>query len=243
MVIGIGVGTEMAINGVTAHVVSDVLFKSLLFMSLGAVMYRNAGKIKATELGGLYKSMPWTCVFCIIGAASISAFPLFCGFASKSMIMSAVSIAGHPLMWLALLFASAGVFHHAGIKIPFFTFFGHDSGLRCKEAPLNMLIAMGVTGFLCILIGTFPHQTFYQLLPYTVHYEPYTFAHVLAQLQLLFFSALAFTLLLLSGIYPAEIRSVNIDSDWLYRKGSRLFYNFMDKTLNGINALAYRVFY
>jgi multicomponent Na+:H+ antiporter subunit D len=234
MVCGIGIGTQLAINGAVAHAFNDILFKGLLFMTMGAVMYRT-GKINATDLGGLYRTMPLTCIFCIVGAASISAFPLFSGFVSKSMVMSAAGNEHLRLIWFILLFASAGVFHHAGIKIPYFAFFSHDSGLRPKEAPLHMLIAMGATAFLCIFNGSFPHLL-YSLLPYQpVGYEPYTFPHVLAQTQILFFSALAFALLLLSGIYPAEIRCVNLDADWFYRKGGRLFYRLMDTCFNTLN--------
>lgn len=240
MVVGIGIGTHLAINGAVAHAFNDLLFKGLLFMSMGAVMYRT-GKINATDLGGLYRSMPLTCLFCIVGAASISAFPLFSGFVSKSMVMEASAIGDMRFVWFVLLFASAGVFHHAGIKIPFFAFFSHDSGIRCKEAPRHMLLAMGITAFLCIFIGTFP-QYLYNLLPFPTDYEPYTASHVIAQTQLLFFSALAFTLLLLAGIYPAEIRSVNLDADWLLRKGSKQFYRASDFLFNGINSWADRVF-
>ncbi|MCZ7654003.1 MAG: hypothetical protein M5R42_06455 [Rhodocyclaceae bacterium] len=132
------------------------------------------------------------------------------------MIMTAAAGEGMLLTWLVLLFASAGVFHHAGIKIPYFAFFAHDSGIRCKEAPRNMLVAMGIAATLCIGIGVFPHKL-YALLPYVTEYEPYTASHVVAQLQLLFFSALAFAVLMRTGIYPPELRSVNLDSDWLYR--------------------------
>jgi multicomponent Na+:H+ antiporter subunit D len=239
MVVGIGIGTALAINGAVAHAFNDILFKGLLFMTMGAVMYRT-GKINATDLGGLYRSMPWTCTFCIVGAASISAFPLFSGFVSKSMVMEAAALGDLRLVWFVLLFASAGVFHHAGIKIPFFAFFSHDSGLRCKEAPRHMLLAMGLAAVLCIFIGSFP-QFLYRLLPFATDYQPYTASHVIAQTQLLFFSALAFTLLLLSGIYPAEIRSVNIDADWFYRKGGRLFYGLADKACNGLNSWGDRV--
>ncbi|MBN2178559.1 MAG: Na(+)/H(+) antiporter subunit D [Deltaproteobacteria bacterium] len=233
MVCGIGIGTELAVNGAVAHAFNDIIFKALLFMSVGAVMYRT-GKVNATDLGGLYKSMPLTCIFCIVGAASISAFPLFSGFVSKSMVMSAASHGGMSIIWFMLLFASAGVFHHAGIKIPFFAFFSHDSGIRTKEAPPNMLIAMGIAAFLCIFIGTFPSLSVYPLLPYTVNYEPYTASHVMAQTQLLFFSALAFTLLLLSGIYPSEMRAINLDADWFYRKGSRLVIFIITGIASGI---------
>jgi len=238
MVVGIGIGTALSINGAIAHAFNDILFKGLLFMSMGAVMYRT-GKINATDLGGLYKSMPWTCGFCIVGAASISAFPLFSGFVSKSMVMEAAAHGDMRWVWFILLFASAGVFHHAGIKIPFFAFFSHDSGIRCKEAPPHMLLAMGISATLCILIGCFP-QYLYSLLPYTIDYQPYTTSHVLAQTQLLFFSALAFTLLLLAGIYPAEIRSINVDADWIYRKGCRQIYRFCQWAFDGINEWANR---
>jgi len=229
MVCGIGIGTHLAINGAIAHVFNDVLFKALLFMSMGAIMYRT-GKINGTALGGLYRTMPLTCIFCMVGAASISAFPLFSGFVSKSMVMDAAAGGHMRVIWFILLFASAGVFHHAGIKIPFFAFFGHDSGMRPKEAPLNMLLAMGIAAFLCIFIGSFPGPL-YSLLPYPVDYVPYTMPHVVGQTQLLFFSALAFSLLLLSGIYPGEQRCVNLDSDWFYRMAGRRFMWFCDKPL------------
>ena len=216
MVVGIGIGTELALNGTAAHAFADILFKGILFMSMGAVLLRT-GKINGSDLGGLYKSMPYTTTFCIIGAASISAFPLFSAFVTKSLIMEATAREGYKFAWLILLFASAGVFHHAGIKIPFFAFFAHDSNIRCKEAPMNMLIAMGIAAILSMAIGIFP-ETFYKLLPYQVEYNPFTVTHVITQLQLLLFSALAFTLLLRTGIYPPELHSVNLDVDWLYRK-------------------------
>ncbi len=240
MVVGIGIGTHLSINGAVAHAFNDILFKALLFMSMGAVMYRT-GKINGTDLGGLYKTMPLTCIFCIVGAASISAFPFFSGFVSKSMVMDAAARGHMKIVWFMLLFASAGVFHHAGIKIPFFAFFSHDSGMRPKEAPLNMLVAMGIAAFLCIFIGSCPGPL-YSLLPYPVDYKPYTGAHMMAQTQLLFFSALAFTLLMLAGIYPAEQRCVNVDADWTYRKGGKLFYRVMDKGMNSINRVADQVF-
>jgi len=216
MVVGIGLGTALALNGAIAHAFNDVIFKGLLMMSMGAVLYRT-GRMKGSDLGGLYKSMPITTTLCIVGAASISAFPLFSGFVSKSMVMVAVLDEGHPVVWLALLFASAGVFHHAGIKIPFFAFFAHDSGIRTTEPPLNMLIAMGIAAILCVFIGSYP-WLLYSLLPFEVNYAPFDRSHVLAQFQLLVFSAAAFTWLKISGIYPPELHSTNIDAEWFYRR-------------------------
>jgi multicomponent Na+:H+ antiporter subunit D len=219
MVVGIGLGTSLSLNGAVAHAFADIVFKSLLFMSMGAVLFR-VGTVKGSELGGLYKSMPWTTGFCLVGAASISAFPLFSGFVTKSMVISAAMDGGHFWIWIALLFASAGVFHHAGIKIPYFAFFAHDSGKRCQEAPLNMLIAMATSAALCIGIGSFPDE-FYALLPYKAEFQPYRIDHVTAQIQLLFWSALAFTVLMRSGIYPPELASTNLDVDWFYRRLGR----------------------
>jgi multicomponent Na+:H+ antiporter subunit D len=219
MVVGIGIGTELALNGAVAHAFADILFKMLLFMSMGAVLLRT-GTVNGTDLGGLYKSMPFTAGFCIVGAASISAFPLFSGFVTKSMVMAAAAGEGYVITWLILLFASAGVFHHAGIKIPYFAFFAHDSGIRCREAPPHMLVAMALAAALCIGIGSFP-AALYAILPHPVDYVPYTVTHVLDQLQLLVFSALAFAVLMRTGIYPPELRSVNLDFDWIYRRLGR----------------------
>ena len=216
MVCGIGLGTELAINGAIAHAFNDVIFKGLLFMSMGAVLFRT-GRMNGSDLGGLYRTMPKTTVLCIVGAASISAFPLFSGFVSKAMIMVAALEEGHGWVWLALLFASAGVFHHAGIKIPFFAFFAHDSGLRPKEAPRPMLIAMTLAAIVCVFNGVYP-WLLYDMLPYPVTYEPYTWAHIVTQCQLLFFSALAFVWLQKMGLYPPELPGINIDAEWLYRR-------------------------
>ena len=217
MVVGVGIGTELALNGAVAHAFVHILYKALLFMSMGAVLYRT-GTIRASDLGGLYRSMPWTSAFCIVGAMSISAFPLFSGFVAKSLTMSAVTEGYYMLTFIGLLIASAGVMEHSGIKIPYFAFFGHDSGIRCKEAPWHMCLAMGVAAILCIAIGWFP-QPLYALLPYPVVYQPYAdFGHSLTQLQLLLFAALAFVVLKRTGMYPAEQASLNLDTDWLYRR-------------------------
>ena len=241
MVVGIGIGTELAIDGAIAHAFTHVLYKGLLFMSMGAVLFRT-GEIRGSHLGGLYKSMPWTTGFCIVGAASSSAFPLFSGFVSKSIIITEAAQNGHVVIWLCLLFASAGVFHHAGIKIPFFAFFAHDSGMRPKEAPLNMLIAMGISSFLCIFLGCNP-QWLYEMLPNgAAGYHPYDATHVITQIEILLFSALAFTLLNLWDKYPLELPSVNLDADWVYRKIGRGFMLSMSSFWNGLNDFSHRVF-
>jgi multicomponent Na+:H+ antiporter subunit D len=232
MICGIGIGTQLAINGVVAHAFCHIIYKALLFMSTGAVLHMT-GKIRATDLGGLYKTMPFTAVCCMIGAASISAFPLFSGFVSKSMTVTAAAEQHLTVVWFMLMFASAGVFHHAGIKVPFFIFFGHDSGIRTQEPPVNMRLAMGMAAFICIFLGVYP-KPLYDILPYPVAYVPYTAFHVLAMLELLMFGALAFTVLVLSGHYPPEMRAVNLDTDWFVRLPGRKFIWFCGAPLKRI---------
>ena len=229
MVVGIGIGSELALNGTAAHAFCHILYKALLFMSMGAVLLR-VGTVKGSELGGLYKSMPWTTAFCIVGAASISAFPLFSGFVSKSLIIAAALENGYFWTWLVLLFASAGVFHHSGIKIPYFAFFAHDSGKRCAEAPASMLVAMALTALLCIGIGVWP-APLNAILPIKVDLVPLTVGDVVTQMKLLIFSGLDFFIMVDTGLYPPELRSVNLDTDWFYRRaGAWLVRGFDDVT-------------
>ena len=216
MVVGIGIGTELALNGAAAYAFANIIFEGLLFMAMGAVLLRT-GTCLGSELGGLYKSMPWTAGLCIVGAASISAFPFLSGFVTKPLILDETASGHHVVVYLMLLFASAGVFHHSGIKIPYFAFFAHDSGKRVKEAPWFMMTAMVVMAFGCILMGVYP-EILYRVLPYPMEYHPYTVTHVITQYQLLLFSALAFVFLQKTGLYPPELRSTNLDFDWVYRK-------------------------
>ena len=243
MIVAIGIGSELAINGAVAHAFAHILYKGLLFMGMGAVLYR-VGTCKASELGGLFKYMPITAVCTIIGAISISAFPLFSGFVAKSLIMSALGKEGLVFVYFMLLFASAGVLHHSGIKIPFFAFFAHESKIKTKEAPINMIVAMVIASILCIAIGIFP-SVFYQILPYEISYQPYDFSHVIGQLQLLMFAALAFICLWHFKIYPPELNSTVLNSDWIYRKmmpGILVhFANLSKKVTKEINIIFYLI--
>ncbi|ACT58919.1 Na(+)/H(+) antiporter subunit D [Hirschia baltica] len=226
-----------ALNGAAAHAFAHIMYKGLLFMSMGAVLHRT-GTTKASELGGLWRTMPWTTVFCLIGAASISAFPLFSGFVAKSMTLSAIGHEGYVIVWCMLLFASAGVLEHSGIKIPYFAFFGHDSGKRPKEAPFNMLVAMGCSAFICIAVGI-PGlggtKWLYSQLPYAtealyyLEHSLWTWDHVVTQFQLLILAMLAFVLMQRFGLYPAEKPGVVLDFDWTYRRIGYGFAHWADR--------------
>ena len=233
MVCGAGIGTAMAINGAAAHAFCHIIYKALLWMSAGSVLYMT-GKSKCTDLGGLYKTMPLTMIFGTVGALAISSFPGFSGYTSKPMIIDAGIHEGLYWVWMVLEIASAGVFLHAGIKFPYFVFFAKDNGLRPGEPPKHMLTAMAAMAFLCIFLGVYP-QPLYDILPYATNFQAYTFEHTLNQLQLLMFSALAFFLLL---PMLKRTETISIDSDWFYRMGGRLFYRFTDWAFNGLNRYA-----
>ena len=213
MVCGIGIGTEMALNGAAAHAFAHIIYKALLLMSAGSVLYMT-GKRKCTDLGGLFQSMPITTICGTIGALAISSFPFTSGFVSKSMISQAAADQHLLLVWLLLAAASAGVFLHAGIKFPWFVFFQKDSGLRPPDPPLNMKLAMYLFAFLCIALGVYP-APLYALLPYPVHYEPYTADHLVSQFQLLLFAGLAFFLMLNQ---MTRTLTISLDFDWFYRR-------------------------
>ncbi|MGH6949145.1 MAG: Na(+)/H(+) antiporter subunit D [Kiloniellales bacterium] len=217
MVTGAGLGSEMAINGAAAHAFTHIIYKALLLMSAGSVLFMT-GKRKCTDLGGLFQSMPLTCICGIVGALSISAFPLTSGFVSKSMISQAAADEHLMIVWLALAAGSAGVFLHAGIKFPWFVFFQKDSGLRPPDPPMNMRVAMILFSVLCIGLGVLPGPL-YAILPYPVDFVPYTGAHVVGQLQLLLFSGLAFFLLLR---WLQRTETITLDTDWFYRRLGKL---------------------
>ncbi len=238
MVAGVGIGTSMALNGSASHAFSHILYKGLLFMGAGAVIYMT-GKSKLTELGGIYKTMPITLFLYMIGAFSISALPFFSGFVTKSMIISASAESKLPLVWLMLTLAASGTFLHTGLKLPYFTFFAKDSGIRVKEPPVNMLLAMAFLAFLSILIGVYP-AVLYNLLPYVVTFVPYTAEHVVETMEIILFTALGFFLLLK---YVGGEPYITLDTDWFYRKGGKVFSWIVFNPVAGFGKLTEKWFF
>ncbi|MDR9365720.1 MAG: Na(+)/H(+) antiporter subunit D [Balneolaceae bacterium] len=229
MVTGVGIGTEMALNGTTAHAFSHILYKSLLFMGAGAVLY-STGKSKLTELGGFASKMKAVVFLYMIGAFSISGFPLFNGFISKSMVVSAAGYAHFETVMLLLILASVGTFLHTGLKLPYFTWFGESkSEITVGPVPFNMLIAMGIGAFFCTLFGIFP-GLLYQYLPYPVDYEPYTIYHLVEMIQILVFTYIGFWILRKKLEGDPKIA---LDTDWFYRKArpvtEKVFVTYVDK--------------
>jgi len=221
MICGIGIGTQMALNGATAHAFAHIFYKALLFMSAGAVL-QVTGRRKLSEMGGLYKTMPITMGLCLVGALSISAVPLFSGFVSKSMVVSATgdldwqaSLAHRNIVFLLLTVAASGTFLHTGLRLPYFMFFGEDAGLPAREPARNMLVAMGVAATACVLIGVAYPLLYWNLPHQPVDYHPYTAAHITSSLGLLAFTGLGFCLLR-KQLKPQP--GMCVDTDWVYRR-------------------------
>ncbi len=233
MVAGVGIGTELALNGACAHAYAHILYKALLFMGAGSVLMMT-GTSKLNKLGGLYKYMPLTLIFYVVGGISISGFPLFSGFVSKSMIISGAGESHHPVLMVLMLLASVGTFLSVGLKLPYFAFFGEDSGLQPKEPPKNMLWAMGITSFLCFLIGVYP-KVLYDLLPFkeaAAEFHPYNMSHLSETMQILLFTGLGF-FLLLKRLQPEA--KINLDFDWFYRKALQGFMWFDQKFIQSFD--------
>ncbi len=218
MVAGIGVGTSMTINGACAHAYAHILYKGLLFMGAGTLLYA-AGTAKLSELGGLYKRLPLVFFGYMVGAVSISGFPLFNGFISKTMTIAGTAEAHHTWLAVGMEIAAVGTFLSVGIKLPYFAFFGTpDKQQPLNRIPVNMYVAMGIASFLCFLIGIQPHLL-YKLLPFEVDYTPYTAWHVLQSMLLLCFTGLGFYIMR-NKLKPEA--KLNLDFDYVYRAVGKL---------------------
>lgn len=241
MVTGVGLGTEVAINGTTAHAFSHILYKALLFMGAGTVLY-TTGRSKLTELGGLAHLMPATLALYMVGAVSISGFPLFNGFISKSMVVYAAGESHRPFVVLLLHLASVGTFLSVGLKLPYLTWFGPDRGLKPTPPAPGMSGGMALTAALCFGFGIYP-GLLYRHLPYQpVDYQPYTVAHVVETGQLLLSTGLGFYLL------RRKLHSeptITLDTDWFYRALARPLHTicvvWVDRLFDAAEALTLRI--
>ena len=236
MVAAVGIGTSLAINGAAAHAFAHILYKGLLFMGVGSVLHMT-GTSKFSELGGLYRKMPRTLLFTLVGCASIAAFPLFSGFVSKSMIIAAGMEEHHYGATFLLLAASAGTFLYNGLKMPYLIWFGerrtdNETWERAADPPWHMQLAMGIAAFFCVLVGVY-YPYLYTMLPHPVEYAPYYPYHLAESLQILAFTALIFYFMR-RLLLPS--RTITLDLDWFYRLGGRAFLWFARKPLQGADS-------
>jgi multicomponent Na+:H+ antiporter subunit D len=219
MVAGIGIGTAAAINGAVAHAFAHILYKGLLLMGAGALLYAT-GRSLGSQLGGLARRLPWVLVLYMVGAVSISSVPLFSGFVSKELTIHAVSDEGMTAALWLLKIASVGTFLSTALKLPYAAWFGPDrheaatgEPTRLRPIPTTMYVAMGLAALINLAIGVYP-ALLWDLLPYANDYSPFTSYKLSETLQLLLLTALGFWLLIASlGAKPGTV----LDLDWLYR--------------------------
>ena len=231
MVAGVGMGTEMGINGAASHALCHIIYNALLYMGAGCALVV-VGTAKFNELGGLYKYMPIAFWLYMIGGFSISGFPLFNGFVSKTMTIEAAEFIQRPIIYLLLEGATVGTFLHTGLKLPWNIWLqGREEPppeIRTKlkdsaiNTPVHMLIGMGILAFLCIFLGVYP-KILYDMLPYPVEFVPFTVTRVFSITQMFIFSFLGFWFLrkLVKG-YP----TYTLDTDWFVRIPGNLFIQF-----------------
>lgn len=221
MVAGIGIGAAMTVNGAAAHAYAHILYKGLLFMSVGAVLY-SVGTAKLDQLGGLAGRLPWVMVLYMVAALSISGMPIFNGFISKTMTIAGAAEAHWYWIAAGLEVAAIGTFISVGLKLPYFAFWGGkplDMKRELKPIPTNMYVGMAFLAVLCIAQGLYP-QMLYNYLPFAMtegndnSYNPWTTWTVLQSSMLLAFSGLAFYVMR-KVITPHK--ALNLDFDWFYR--------------------------
>ncbi|MFA7164842.1 MAG: Na(+)/H(+) antiporter subunit D [Desulfoplanes sp.] len=213
MVAGIGIGTAMTVDGACAHAYAHILYKGLLFMCAGSILYAT-GTAKLTKLGGLASRMPLVMICYMVAAVSISGFPLFNGFISKNITITGAALSHHTWLALGMEIAAVGTFLSVGIKLPYFAFWSKPEYTgEVKKLPRNMYVAMFMAAFLCFFTGVYP-QALYRLLPFPLEYEPFAPWQVLSSLQLLGFTGLGFYICR-KIIVPHEGR--NLDFDIVYR--------------------------
>lgn len=152
ILLGIGLGTELGLAGGLYHLVNHAMFKGLLFLCMGAVIY-STGTRKLDNLGGLWKRMPITTSTCIIAALAISGIPPFNGFASKTVLAEAV--ANYNFVLKFVMMVTAALTFASFLKLIGYTFFGEPQKqlITVKEVPLLMRLPMIVLAILCVLLG------------------------------------------------------------------------------------------
>jgi len=180
----------------------------------------------------------------MVAAFSISGFPLFNGFISKSMTVAAAGEAHHYWSYFLMTLAAVGTFLSVGLKLPYFTWYSKEKPkeLKVEKPPINMHIGMAIVAFFCILHGIFPGML-YKLLPTEVHWSPFTMHHFVETVQILVFTFAAFWWLRFKMLKPKPY--IALDVDWFYRRPARVFQSIVvdpwDKGFDKAEAFTFRV--
>lgn len=234
MIAAVGVGGAIGIDAATAHAITNIMFKGVLMMGAGAVIYAT-GRDKITELGGLAKKMPVVAICFLISSLAIAGLPGLSGFVSKALIMDAASQGGFEIPGLLLTAAGVGTLLSITLKMNYYIFFGpsenpDDSRVE-RKIPWTMTLAMVIGTAITIGIGVFPSY-FYGLMPYATIAEPYNLGHVLEYVAIFIGGAIPF-FLYLKKMKPHD--EITVDFDWFYRI-------FLNKLVLGFSKLVVKVF-
>lgn len=153
-----GVATSVSLTASFYHILSHSLFKSLLFLSIGVVIY-TTGKRNIYELSGLGRKMPFVGMSFFIGAFSICGIPPFNGYVSKTLI--SISMKNFPFVYLLLFLASVGTVSSFSKLSGIFTGreINKDSNSQSKKLSRKIsggiLTSLTVLSVLCLITGIF----------------------------------------------------------------------------------------
>lgn len=235
MVAALAIGGPGGIDGASAHLFNNILYKGTLFMCSG-VLIAATGKRKISELGGLGKKMPITSTCFAIASMAIAGFPLLNGFVSKSVVMNTVAESGIHWAELLLMLASVGTLMSITLKINYYVFWGKtDNNLDVNESnvPLNRKIAMILGASGCVITGVFPGIV-YGLSPFGTDGHPFTVDHITQYVQL-FAGAIIVFVMYLEHMMPKE--KITLDTDWFYRVPLKYGILYLSKFVDGARIL------
>ena len=231
MVASLGTGSTMGIDGASAHAVANIMFKGVLLMCTGSIVYCT-GKRKITELGGLWRKMPVTSTCFLIASLAIAGMPFSSGFASKGLIMESLAQGGYRIPALFITAAGVGTLLSITLKINWFVFFG-PSDLDVKQVrtrSISMDLAMITGTAVSVIFGLIP-RTLYRFTQYQTSYDPFTMAHVMEYVAIFVGGSVPF-FLYLKKMKPHD--EFTIDFDWFYRKPLKALFNCISVALNAV---------
>ncbi len=227
MVAAIGVGSALGLNGAATLAFSNIVYKGLLFMCTGAIIYAT-GITRINEIGNVAKKLPLIALCFFIAALSIGGIPPFFGFVTKPLAIESTA-AFSSWAFTVLEVASIGTFLSIPLKMGYFIFLRPEKTPELqREVPMNMKVAMCMAAALCIIYGLFP-GLLYQYLPFDMPARPaYTAGGVLTTIEMYGMAMIPF-MMYLPKMEPHT--AISLDTDWFYRKPFAYIVNLISQNL------------
>jgi multicomponent Na+:H+ antiporter subunit D len=227
MVTSLAVGSQMGIDGASAHAATNIIFKGVILMGAGAVIV-STGRSKITELGGLAKKMPVVAVCFLISSLAIAGLPFLSGFASKALIMEGLHRGGYDLAAVLLSVAGVGTLLSITLKINYFVFFGKtDLDVEAEPVPVSMQIAMICGTAISVITGVRP-QILYSFTAYGSNVDPFTLPHIMEYVAIFIGGSIPF-FIYLKRMKPHD--DLTLDFDWFFRKPFNAFIMWLSKVI------------